>query len=385
MAAVMPRLTVSRSLRSSSTSAADDGSHLERALHQLRMRAAVERPAGQQLGDLVETGRELEGRRVEEHVLLLHAHGQRISLPKACSDALVIGGVLRRAQAPQPIVRSVTAVDLRPGVIRYESALWETTALALHAEGEAVLVDPCISASEIAAIAADVAERGPDSAWAPDHALATGIMSAGSRPSRACPAIMSRGAAARIASGQAAESVVREGAAEGLSWDGAPRADLVFDPGEALQVGPFTVETMALPGHTGCGAGYRLRALDLLCVGDYLSAIEFPFVYVSTAAYRATLAALSDCLRARSRRTRGTGPRAATGTARGGADRRRGSRLPVRAQASRARRAGGRRRARQAAIAAGAAVQVPRAAGDDDGRLRQDNAEQQLNELTPAA
>ena len=54
----------------------------------------------------------------------------------------------------------MTAVDLRPGVIRYESALWETTALALHAGGQAVLVDPCISAPEIAAIAADSAERG---------------------------------------------------------------------------------------------------------------------------------------------------------------------------------------------------------------------------------
>ena len=64
------------------------------------------------------------------------------------------------AGEPQPILHGVTAVDLRPGVIRYESALWETTALALHAGGEAVLVDPCISAAEIAAIAADMADRG---------------------------------------------------------------------------------------------------------------------------------------------------------------------------------------------------------------------------------
>ena len=106
------------------------------------------------------------------------------------------------------------------------------------------------------------------------------------------PAIMSSGAADRIASGQAAEEVVRHGSEEGLSWDGAPRADLVFDPGEALQVGPFTIETMALPGHTACGAGFRVRDLGLLVVGDYLSVIEFPFVYVSTAAYRATLSAL---------------------------------------------------------------------------------------------
>jgi hypothetical protein len=40
---------------------------------------------------------------------------------------------------------------------------------------------------------------------------------------------------------------------------------------------------------------------------------------------------------------------------------------------------------REQALAAGAAVEVPRGAGDDDGRLRHDNAEQQLAELAPAA
>ena len=149
-------------------------------------------------------------------------------------------------------------------MIRYESALWETTALALHAGGDAVLVDPCISAPEIAAIAADVAARGLTvRAVLVTHADWDHVCGLSAFPD--VPAIMSRGAAERIASGQAAEEVVRLGADEGLSWEGAPRADLVFDPGEALQVGPFTVETMALPGHTECGAGYRVRDLDLLC------------------------------------------------------------------------------------------------------------------------
>src|SRR4029078_8086713 len=139
------------------------------------------------------------------------------------------------------------AVELRPGVIRYESALWETTALALHADGEAVLVDPCISATEIAAIAADVAARGltvrglliTHSDW--DHVCGISAF-----PD--VPASISRGAAERVASGQAAESVAREGAAEGLSWDGVPRADLVFAPGEALTGGPSTIETTQIPG-----------------------------------------------------------------------------------------------------------------------------------------
>jgi glyoxylase-like metal-dependent hydrolase (beta-lactamase superfamily II) len=277
----------------------------------------------------------------------------------------------------------VTAVELRPGVIRYESALWETTALALHAEGEAVLVDPGVSAPEIAAIAADVAARGLEvrgllithADW--DHVCGISVFPG-------VPAIMSRGAAARIASGQAAEEVVRYGAEEGLSWDGAPRADLVFDPGEALHVGPFTVETMALPGHTWCGAAYRVRDLGLLCVGDYLSVIEFPFVYVSTAAYRATLAALSEELARDPAElvTPGHGraldAREALQIAREDLDY-----LHALKTAVRSALADGA--AREQALAAGAAVEVPRGAGDDDGRLRHDNAEQQLAELAPAA
>jgi hydroxyacylglutathione hydrolase len=277
----------------------------------------------------------------------------------------------------------VTPVDLRPGVIRYESALWQTTALALHAGGEAVLVDPCVSASEIATIADDVSARGLElRALLVTHADWDHVCGLSAFPG--VPAIMSRGAAARIASGQAAEEVVRYGADEGLSWDGAPRADLVFDPGEALQAGPFTVETMALPGHTACGAGYRVRDLGLLCVGDYLSLIEFPFVYVSTAAYRATLAALCDALErdpvecVTPGHGRALDTREALQIAREDLDY-----LHALKAAVRAALAGGA--TREQVISAGAAVEVPRAAGDDDGRLRQDNAEQQLAELAPAS
>jgi hydroxyacylglutathione hydrolase len=282
-----------------------------------------------------------------------------------------------------PILRSVTAVDLRPGVIRYESALWQTTALALHAAGEAVIVDPCISAPEIAAIAADVASRGlavrglliTHGDW--DHVCGISAFPG-------VPAIMSKGAAERIASGQAAEEVVRLGAAEGLSWDGAPRADLVFEPGEALQVGPFTVETMALPGHTWCGAGFRVPELELLCVGDYLSAIEFPFVYVSTAAYRATLAALSDALERDPvahvvpGHGRPLNAPEALAIAHDDLDYLYALKAAVRSALA----AGA---TPEQAVAAGIAVEVPRPAGDDDTSLRRDNAALQLAELAAGA
>jgi glyoxylase-like metal-dependent hydrolase (beta-lactamase superfamily II) len=141
---------------------------------------------------------------------------------------------------------------------------------------------------------------------------------------------------------------------------------------------------MALAGHTACGAGYRVRELGVLAVGDYLSAIEFPFVYVSTAAYRATLAALSEELRrdpvALVAPGHGRTLSAPEALAIAGEDL---GYLHGLKAAVRSALAGGATRAE--AIAAGAAVEVPRGAGDDVSRLRQDNAEHQLSELTSAA
>ena len=64
----------------------------------------------------------------------------------------------------------------------------------------------------------------------------------------------------------------------------------------AHQVGPFVVETIALRGHTPDGTAYRIRELELLAVGDHLSAVEFPFAS-STSDYRTTLASLIELLR----------------------------------------------------------------------------------------
>ena len=50
-------------------------------------------------------------------------------------------------------------------------------------------------------------------------------------------------------------------------------------------------------GHTDDGIGCACAIPDVLIVGDYLSPIEYPFVYHSTAAYRSTLAGLADLLR----------------------------------------------------------------------------------------
>jgi glyoxylase-like metal-dependent hydrolase (beta-lactamase superfamily II) len=178
---------------------------------------------------------------------------------------------------------------------RFESALWETSSLLLAARGEAVLVDPGISTEEVEQIAVRADELG---------ARVTSVLATHADWDHVCGiaafpdavAAMGTPTAARMTSRFSQAGVAHRAAAHGLRIAGEPRVDRTFEPGVAVRVGPFLVETLALPGHTPDGVAYRFRELDLLAVGDHLSVVEFPFA-TSTTAYRATLAALIDLLR----------------------------------------------------------------------------------------
>lgn len=180
-------------------------------------------------------------------------------------------------------------------VERFESSLWQTSSLLLAADGEAVLVDPAIGREEVARIASRAAELGVRvSAVLATHADWDHVCGIAAFPE--AEAAMGERTADFVASGRATERLEAAVAENGVEVPGAPRCDRPLAAGVAHRVGPFVVETLALPGHTSDGTGYRIRALDLLAVGDYLSAVEFPYVS-STAAYRSTLAALVDLLR----------------------------------------------------------------------------------------
>lgn len=177
---------------------------------------------------------------------------------------------------------------------RFESALWQTSSLLLAANREAILIDPCISVAEVGLIAARVRELG----LRVTHVLATHADWDHVCGIAAFPEALSttgEATAERIRSGEPAASLAQRAVDHGLELAGEPRVDRTFVPGTAVSVGPFLLETLALPGHTPDGTAYRIRDLDLLAVGDHLSTIEFPFAS-STADYRATLAALIDLL-----------------------------------------------------------------------------------------
>jgi glyoxylase-like metal-dependent hydrolase (beta-lactamase superfamily II) len=179
---------------------------------------------------------------------------------------------------------------------RFESQLWETAGVLLVDDSRAVVIDPGITPDEIAGIGDRATQAGADvEAILITHVHSDHTCGIGAFPD----AEVSMGplAAAEVVSGRAARSVKAQGEQHGFEYFGEPRVDRVLEAGNAAEVGPFTVETLALPGHTDGGLVYKVRSEGLLVVGDYLSAYEFPFVYHSSAAYRASLAALLDVLR----------------------------------------------------------------------------------------
>jgi hydroxyacylglutathione hydrolase len=183
----------------------------------------------------------------------------------------------------------------RPVWERFEASLWSTTSLLVVAQGESLVVDPAISADEVAGIGHRALELD-----APvRHVLITHgdwdhICGIGAFPD--ATAVMGEETAERVAS-NGAEAVARAAESYGIGVAGSPRVDQRFRRGAAIALGPLVVETFPLLGHTEDGTGYRIRDLGLLIVGDHLSPVEFPFAK-SPAAYRFTLAGLIETLRA---------------------------------------------------------------------------------------
>jgi hydroxyacylglutathione hydrolase len=250
--------------------------------------------------------------------------------------------------------------------------------MLLIAGDEAVAVDPGVTQPEIEAVRERAASEGARVvAVLATHGDFDHVAGIASFPD--AEAVMGPRAAARIASGAALREMAEEGAALGLSWPGSPRCDRVLRVGRRERIGPFEIETMELEGHTDDGIGLRVRDPDVLLVGDYLSPIEYPFVYHSTVAYRGTLAALADLLRsdppAQVVPGHGAPLDAATACEIAESDLAYLHALRRVVTASIAAGAG-----REASIHAGAAVPPPRSLALDDGESRR-NAERQYEEL----
>jgi hydroxyacylglutathione hydrolase len=264
---------------------------------------------------------------------------------------------------------------------RFEGFLWSTSSLLVVAEGESLVVDPAISADEVAGIDSRALALGaPVRQVLITHGDWDHVCGIGGFPD--AMVAMGEETAAKVASGAADRSVQRAVEAYGFISSGSPRVDKTFARGSAVSLGEFVVETFPLVGHTPDGSGFRLRELGLLVVGDYLSAVEFPFA-TSPAAYRLTLAGLIELLRGDPPETviPGHGPPLAAEEALGVAEADlRYLRSLHAAVVDALARAGTRDEAREA----GLAVALPRECSPDLEEMRGFNVDRQIEEILPA-
>jgi glyoxylase-like metal-dependent hydrolase (beta-lactamase superfamily II) len=261
---------------------------------------------------------------------------------------------------------------------RFESALWQTSSLLLVAGRESVVVDPCIGASEVARIVGRASELGTTvSHVLVTHADWDHVCGIAAFPDAV--ATMGAGTAEIVAGGTLPELIAERAATYDLEIEGEPRVDRTLEPGATQEVGSFVVETIPLRGHTPDGTGYRIRQLDLLVVGDHLSAVEFPFAS-STSDYRATLEDLIALLRVDPPETvvPGHGPPLSAAEALRIAEDDLAYLLALRDAVAAA--GNDRARARTAALA----VPLPRPAPDDLAAMHAGNVELELQELLPA-
>jgi glyoxylase-like metal-dependent hydrolase (beta-lactamase superfamily II) len=265
---------------------------------------------------------------------------------------------------------------------RFEAFLWATTSLLVVGEDESLVIDPAITAEEVAGIGRRAAELG-----APvRHVLITHgdwdhVCGIGGFPDAVVA--MGEETAAKVTTGTADKSVQRGVEAYGFEVAGPPRVDQPFARGTAVALGEFAVETFPLVGHTPDGSGFRVRELGLLVVGDHLSPVEFPFA-TSPAAYRSTLAGLIELLREDPPETviPGHGPPLSAEEALAVAE---ADLTYLRSMHRAVLDALSRGGSREEADAAGLAVPLPRASSPDLEEMRSFNVDRELDEILPAA
>jgi hydroxyacylglutathione hydrolase len=266
---------------------------------------------------------------------------------------------------------------------RFEGFLWETTSLLVLGEAESLVVDPAITGDEVAGIDRRARELGaPVQQVLITHGDWDHVCGIGGFPDAVVA--MGEETAEKVTAGTAEKSVQRAVEALGFVPAGSPRVDRTFARGSAVALGPFLVETFPLVGHTPDASGFRLREVGLLLVGDYLSAVEFPFA-TSPAAYRMTLAGLIEMLREDPPETviPGHGPPLTAEEALGVAEADLGYLRSVHAALVDVLTGGG---TRDEAHAAGLAVALPRESSPDlEEEMRGFNVDRQIDEILPSA
>jgi glyoxylase-like metal-dependent hydrolase (beta-lactamase superfamily II) len=197
----------------------------------------------------------------------------------------------------------VRAVGVHSDVIVVTSRLWQTTATALRAGNETLLVDSPYFPDELELLPTLLRQAG----FEPNGLLATHgdwdhLLGRLSYPQLALGVGQPTGERLRAEPG-AAQRELRTADAEHYVSRAAPLALGAWQslpvPG-FVEVGDKELEMHIADGHTGDGTAFFARWAGVLVVGDYLSDVEIPMISPggSLAEYRATLARLAPLVEA---------------------------------------------------------------------------------------
>jgi glyoxylase-like metal-dependent hydrolase (beta-lactamase superfamily II) len=169
------------------------------------------------------------------------------------------------------------------------SLMWQTNAVALRAGDEAMLVDSPYYPEELEALRGLLAGAG----FEPDALIATHAD---------FDHLLGRVAFPGLALGLAESSVERlrrePGAAQRELRE--KDAELYVERPGSVELGDVELELHPAEGHTADGMAVFARHCGVLCLGDYLSRVEIPWISQSgsLAGYRATLARLAPLIEA---------------------------------------------------------------------------------------
>jgi len=174
--------------------------------------------------------------------------------------------------------------------------MWQTNAVALRADGEAMLIDSPYFPDELEALPGVLAGAGfePDALIAThadyDHVLGRlafpGLALGVGEPS-ALRLREEPGATQRELRDKDAELYVERPAPLSLG-----QVQALPVPG-SVELGAEELELHPADGHTRDGMAVMARWCGVLCVGDYLSNVEIPMVEAGLQDYRSTLARLA--------------------------------------------------------------------------------------------
>jgi glyoxylase-like metal-dependent hydrolase (beta-lactamase superfamily II) len=184
--------------------------------------------------------------------------------------------------------------DLGEGILHFRSPQWQTNCLVGIKDDTAVVVDPAWTREEVRRI-----RRAAESAGGPIHFLLThadldhtcGMFAFPDATVYAEPVSKEL-----VLNGGAKAQLDTQGPDWGMEFETDLRVDEVVEPGTALELGPFVIETHEAHGHIMDGLAYVFVNERVLVPGDYLSASMCPVVWSSVTDFIDTTERLCEVL-----------------------------------------------------------------------------------------